>query len=99
MRYVAPQQPDRAPLVKLRERLEWARRQGEDFGTAWAPAVAVALEGLTSDERRGWWRALQRTREAWERCYERRPADEVDSALELIWADRETPLDGQRLAA
>jgi hypothetical protein len=79
-------------LVKLRQHLQAAREQGEAFGDAWSPTVMVALQGLRGADRREWTVALSRTRETWQRCYERRPEMKVERQLHLIGAERGEPV-------
>jgi MYND finger len=45
-----------------------------------------------SEKRREWLVALERTREAWQSCYERRPDTKVGRQLELIGAERDEPV-------
>jgi hypothetical protein len=60
------------PLTVLLDHLDDAHGRGEGFDLAWSPAVAAALHLVRGEDRRQWFRAFQRTREAWQWCYERR---------------------------
>lgn len=54
---------------RLRVELEALRDQGRPFLVAWAPAVAIALDGLTLRESRFWRDTFTRQRRVWADCY------------------------------
>jgi hypothetical protein len=71
-------------LVALREQLAAARARGESFQVAWAAGLASIPRARIGRERMlrdGVIRALDATREHWERAYERAPAARVDRAV------------------
>ena len=79
-------------LVELRRKLEHARAQGQEFDTAWEPAVVHAVDGLARWEAAIYRRALTGTRQAWLAAYTGAPTASVERAmteLETYAADGE----------
>lgn len=68
------------PAVRLREELTAARRRGDPFDTAWAAALAHALDGIASAE---WALALAWSRPAFQEAYAGRGTVALTRAQEL----------------
>jgi hypothetical protein len=90
--WAPPRPASTTALHTLRAELDSARTRGEPFAACWPRAVAVALAEVSERERQEWRWALERTRETWERCFLRLPAEPGELALQLIADDR-----GERL--
>ena len=80
--YLEPRVGTTLPLVALREQLAEARSRGESFEACWPATVKAVLSTVRPPLRGEWRRCLERTRETWERCYQRVPATPAELALE-----------------
>jgi hypothetical protein len=71
-------------LGRLRSRLEAQRRAGVGFADAWQSALAELRGGGRGLDR--WRGAVESTRSAWQRAYERRPPTPREQAVALALA-------------
>ena len=77
-----------SPAALLCEQLASARRRGEAFPTAWAPARDAALSTVGEDwDRRQWSEVLAQTSSSWRRAFERQPAPACETALLALLDD------------
>ena len=84
------------PPERLLPLLADARRRGEPFAGAWLAAIETATAG-ENGETAAWSGALEATRAAWLRAYERRPQTRGDRAVSLLYEDAKLiPATGSR---
>jgi hypothetical protein len=76
----------------LRARLAEYRGRGFPCEVAWRGSCGVALKQAGSVEREKWRKALKATKATWRSCYEHRPSERGEVALQALGFDRDVRL-------